>query len=319
MVNKLVKLAFVMAFIVVTLGALTRLMDAGLGCPDWPGCYGQIIPPEHGVTIGDEVVDEAKAWYEMVHRYVASALGLVIIFIAFAVQSDKTVSNSARWLSRLLVVLVIIQGLFGMWTVTMKLLPQVVTLHLLGGMTILGLLYLLNMMLKPQATLSTRKTPESLALFVLLLLAVQIGLGGWTSSNYAGLACTDFPTCEGQLLPPLQLEQAFNFTEVTDQNYEGGVLASEVRVTIQYVHRVVALTLAILLLSLFALLRRIPELKTYANALLAFTVLQISLGISAAVMMLPLAIALAHNTGAALLLLAVIAINYRLSAQETNS
>lgn len=319
MINKLVKLAFIMALVVVTLGALTRLMDAGLGCPDWPGCYGQVTPPEHGTNIDGEVVDAPKAWYEMIHRYVASALGLVILIIAFVIQGDKTVSNSARWLSRLLVVLVIIQGLFGMWTVTMKLLPQVVTLHLLGGMTILGLLYLLNMMLKPQTNLSTRKTPESLALFVLLLLAIQIALGGWTSSNYAGLACTDFPTCEGELVPPLHLESAFNLTEVTDQNYEGGVLASEVRVTIQYVHRVVALTLFVLLLSLYLLVRRIPELKCQANLLLGFTLLQVSLGISAAVFMLPLPIALAHNTGAALLLLAVISINYRLSAPAASS
>lgn len=319
MINKLVKLAFIMAFIVVTLGALTRLMDAGLGCPDWPGCYGHFTPPAHGTEIDGDIVHAPKAWYEMIHRYAASALGLVILIIAFAMQSDKTVSNSARWLSRGLVVLVIVQGLFGMWTVTMKLLPQVVTLHLLGGMAILGLLFLLGRMLKPQTPISSQKKPESLALFVLLLLAVQIGLGGWTSSNYAGLACTDFPTCDGSLLPPLHIEKAFNFTEVTDQNYEGGVLESEVRVTIQYVHRVVALTLFVLLLTLFAMLRRIPELKCQANFLLAATLLQVSLGISAAIFMLPLSIALLHNTGAALLLLTVISVNYRLSAQSASS
>lgn len=319
MINKLVKLAFVMAFIVVTLGALTRLMDAGLGCPDWPGCYGHFTPPAHGTEIGGDIVHAPKAWFEMVHRYVASSLGLVILIIAFLAQSDKTISSSARWLSRILVVLVIIQGLFGMWTVTMKLLPQVVTLHLLGGMTILGLLYLLNSMLKPKRAISGVKKPESLALIVLVLLATQIALGGWTSSNYAGLACTDFPTCDGHYLPPLELEQAFNLTEVIDQNYEGGVLDSEVRVTIQYVHRIVALTLFILLLTLSTLLRRIPELKTHANAILGFTLLQVSLGISAAVMMLPLPIALAHNTGAALLLLSVISVNHRLSTQEIYS
>ena len=126
MINKLSKLAFIMALIVVTLGALTRLLDAGLGCPDWPGCYGQIIPPsaeEHGL------VEEGKAWMEMIHRYVATALGLVILIIAIAVQSTSNISNKIKWLSRFLLMLVIVQGLFGMWTVTLKLLPQVVTLH----------------------------------------------------------------------------------------------------------------------------------------------------------------------------------------------
>ncbi len=313
MIKNLCKLAFVMAFIVVTLGALTRLMDAGLGCPDWPGCYGQVAPPEHGTQIGDAIVHEGKAWMEMIHRYVATALGFIILVIAFKIQSDKTVSNSARWLSRFLVLLVIVQGLFGMWTVTLKLLPQIVTLHLIGGFTVLSLLFLLILLLRPAKYISSNKKPINLAMWVLILLSVQIALGGWTSSNYAGLACTDFPTCDGHLLPPLDLEAAFHITEFSDRNYEGGLLEAETRVTIQYTHRVAALIVFSFLLILFVRLRKIAELRGHAVMLLSFTLLQVSLGITTAVMMLPLPVALAHNTGAALLLLEVIYINYALS------
>ncbi len=318
MIKNLCKLAFVLALIVVTLGALTRLMDAGLGCPDWPGCYGQVIPPEHGTEIDDAVVHGGKAWMEMIHRYAASALGLIILIIAFKIQSDKTVSNNARWLSRFLLLLVIVQGLFGMWTVTLKLLPQIVTLHLLGGFAVLSLLFLLILLLSPARSISGNKKPVNLAMLVLILLSAQIALGGWTSSNYAGLACTDFPTCDGQLLPPLDLEAAFHLTEFSDRNYEGGLLEAETRVTIQYTHRVVALIVFTFLLILFVRLLQLPELRGHATMLLGFTVLQVMLGITTAIMMLPLPLALAHNTGAALLLLEVIYINYALSPNNQN-
>ncbi len=318
MIKNLCKLAFVMAFVVVTLGALTRLMDAGLGCPDWPGCYGQITPPEHGTQIGDAIVHEGKAWMEMIHRYVASALGFIILIIAFKIQSDKTISNDARWLSRFLVVLVIVQGLFGMWTVTLKLLPQIVTLHLLGGFAVLSLLFLLILLLNPSKPLSSKKRPVNLAMLVLIFLSAQIALGGWTSSTYSGLACTDFPTCDGQIVPPLDFEAAFHITEFSDRNYEGGLLDSETRVTIQYTHRVVALTVFTLLLILVIRLRKIAELRSHALLLFGFTVLQVSLGITTAILMLPLPLALAHNTGAALLLLEVIYINYALSPSNQN-
>lgn len=317
MTRNLAKLALLMAFIVVTLGALTRLMDAGLGCPDWPGCYGQVIPPAHGSLIENAVVHGGKAWMEMIHRYVASALGFVIILIVFFAQKDKaTVSNSTRWLTRFLLLLVIAQGLFGMWTVTMKLLPQIVTLHLLGGLAVLALLFLLNLMLSPTRRIETEKTPRLLALIVLLLLSGQIALGGWTSSNYAGLACTDFPTCDGHLLPPLEFESAFDVTQRHDINYEGGHLDAAPLVTIQYVHRLVALVLFVLLLTLVTQLRQIPQMKRHSLLLLFFTVLQVSLGIIIAVTMLPLPLALAHNTGAALLLLDVVYINYVLNANK---
>ena len=182
MTYKLCKLTFIMAFIVVTLGALTRLLDAGLGCPDWPGCYGQIIPPsadEH------DVVEEGKAWMEMIHRYVATALGFIIVIIALAVHSTPNVSSKIKWLSRFLLALVIVQGIFVMWTVTLKLLPQVVTLHLLGGMSILATIFLMVLMLRKEPDIATPNKPKFLSLFVLVLLTGQIALGGLTSSTYS--------------------------------------------------------------------------------------------------------------------------------------
>ena len=315
MTYKLTKLAFVMALIVVTLGALTRLLDAGLGCPDWPGCYGQIIPPnseEH------DLVHEGKAWMEMIHRYVATALGAVILVIALAVQSTPNISNKIKWMSRFLLALVIVQGLFGMWTVTLKLLPQVVTLHLLGGMAVLSTIFLMLLMLRQPTVITTPKKPKLLSMAVLILLSVQIALGGWTSSTYSGLACTDFPTCDGHFLPPMDIAQSFHLTEFSDRNYEGGLLEPEERVTIQYTHRVMALIVFIAIFSLFLQLRKTAEFKSKANILLGLTLLQISIGISTAMLMLPLSLALLHNTGAALLLLAVVYINYTVfSAQNT--
>jgi cytochrome c oxidase assembly protein subunit 15 len=315
-IDKLCKLAFIMALVVVTLGALTRLLDAGLGCPDWPGCYGQVIPPS-----GEEhhLVEEGKAWMEMIHRYVATALGLVILVIAIAIQSTFNISNKIKWLSRFLLLLVIVQGLFGMWTVTLKLLPQVVTLHLLGGMSVLATIFLLILMRRQEQQPLSPSKPKILSLLVLVLLSGQIALGGWTSSTYSGLACTDFPTCDGQLLPTLKMEQAFHLTEFSDRNYEGGLLEPEARVTIQYVHRVVALALFLAILTLFFRLRQTELYKTRANILLGLTLLQITIGISTAIMMLPLSLALLHNTGAALLLLAVVYINYSVFSTQRTS
>ena len=147
MLKRLTITAFILAMIVVTLGALTRLLDAGLGCPDWPGCYGQIIPPQHHPETAT-LIDGSKAWMEMVHRYVAGLLGLIILALAICIEKTKGLAKKTRWLSRGILALVIAQALFGMWTVTMQLLPQIVTLHLLGGMLLLSLLWLLLVQLQ---------------------------------------------------------------------------------------------------------------------------------------------------------------------------
>jgi heme a synthase len=309
MTNKLCLAALVMAFMVITLGALTRLLDAGLGCPDWPGCYGQFIPP-NSEQLASGLIDEGKAWMEMIHRYLASALGLTILIIAIKIEFDKKINSQVRWLSRTLFLLVVVQGLFGMLTVVMKLLPQVVTLHLLGGMLLLALLFLLMLQLQSTKSIAISKNLQPLALTVLILLSCQIALGGWTSSNYAGLACPDFPMCQNQWLPDLAIADSFNIFETSDRNYEGGVLSAQSQLTIHVVHRLMALVLLLSVLVLALRLWQIPYLRNQATLLLGFTFLQLSLGIANAVLLLPLPLALAHNTGAALLLLSVVYINF---------
>lgn len=316
MTNSLSKLALLMALIVVTLGALTRLLDAGLGCPDWPGCYGHFIPPNSESYSGTAIIYHGKAWMEMIHRYLAATLGLVIVILAVKIEFDKTNTSSVRWLSRALVVLVIVQGLFGMLTVTMNLLPQVVTLHLLGGMLLLALLFLLVLQLRSIKLIPTSGKLKSLALVVLLLLSCQIALGGWTSSNYAGLACSDFPTCQQQWLPELNLTTAFNISQISHDNYQDGTLATQTAVTIQVVHRMVALVLSLTIIMFVIGLWALGEVRKPAVLLVILTCLQVGLGIANAVLLLPLPLALAHNTGAALLLLNVVYLNYILVTKE---
>ncbi len=315
MTNSLSKIALLMALIVVTLGALTRLLDAGLGCPDWPGCYGHFIPPNSETY----TIDQSKAWMEMIHRYLAATLGLTIVIIAVKIEFDKACISTVKWLSRTLLVLVIVQGLFGMLTVTMKLLPQVVTLHLLGGMLVLALLLLLVLQLRTIKPIPTSAKLKSLALVVLIVLSCQIALGGWTSSNYAGLACPDFPTCQQQWLPDLNLTAAFNLTEVNDDNYQAGLLAAQTAVTIQVVHRVGALVLFLTVIMLCTGLWSLANAKRPAVLLFMLTLVQLGLGIANAVLLLPLPLALAHNTGAALLLLDVVYLNYILNTKSEHA
>jgi cytochrome c oxidase assembly protein subunit 15 len=319
MIKKLFILAFVMTFIVITLGALTRLLDAGLGCPDWPGCYGEITPPTSELSISDKyehtdiggVLNQGKAWMEMIHRYLATSLGLVILLIAGLVQHYQSSNNRLLWCSRGLVLLVILQGLFGMWTVTMKLWPQVVTLHLLGGLSVLGTIaYGLFLETKKSALVLNEKS-YSLARIGLVILVFQLALGGWTSSTYSGLACPDFPTCQNSMLPDLKISEAFNVLEFNDASYQGGQLSAQARVTVQVVHRIVALILTFILLLLSWNLFQL-KYKRLAASLIVFTAFQVSLGILNAVLLLPLLLALLHNTGAVILLLALLNINFKM-------
>ncbi len=306
-------IALLLTALVITLGALTRLLDAGLGCPDWPTCYGQLIPPASNESAGFHGLDSGKAWMEMIHRYAAGLLGLIILFLAIKAERDSTVSSACRWLTRSLLALVIIQALFGMWTVTLKLQPQVVTIHLLGGMLLLALLWSLWRSMRPAASYEPGLWLKRGAQLVLLLLTVQIALGGWTSSQYAGLACPDFPTCQGQWLPDMNLHEAFRINEFTDANHEGGLLTLDARVTIQVVHRLVALLLSISIVILSVALWRYRALRLSLSLLLTATVIQVSLGIANAVFLLPLPLALAHNSGAALLLICLLDLILRLT------
>ncbi|MEX1199206.1 MAG: COX15/CtaA family protein [Methylophaga sp.] len=314
-VRALIRIAFILAFIVITLGALTRLLDAGLGCPDWPGCYGKLIPPSQTALNEPTVMDTGKAWMEMIHRYTAGLLGLILLLVSLKVERSPSISSRARWLTRGLLLLVIAQAVFGMWTVTLQLLPQIVTIHLLGGMSLLVLIWVLRRQLSPPLPVEVDKRVKLAAAMVLLLLIIQITLGGWTSSQYAGLACPDFPTCQGKWLPDMDMQQAFNISDFVAANHEGGLLSLEARTAIQVVHRLFALLLTVSIIALGIAMWRHPRLKATVVTLMGLIALQLSLGIANAVLLLPLPLALAHNTGAALLLLCMTDIVFRLQSQ----
>jgi len=321
------KLAFctvLLALVVVMLGAYTRLSDAGLGCPDWPGCYGHLTVPETPTEIQKaqnafpgQIVEAPKAWKEMIHRYFAGALGILILVLAvWAVVRKRTIHTQPVILPILLVLLVAFQVVLGMWTVTWKVLPIVVSAHLLGGFAILALLWYLFLK-------TNTKTLQPIQAFYLkpwvvmglCILIVQIFLGAWTSTTYSALACQDFPYCHGSLFPPLALQQAFQLFQPIGINYEGGVLETPVRITIQMMHRYGAFITALYLgmLGLWIVFANKTEgLRSTAGVLLVLLVLQVLLGIANVMMKLPLSMAVAHNGVAALLLLTLLTLIYKL-------
>ena len=324
----LVVFATLFAVCVVVLGAWTRLEDAGLGCPDWPGCYGFLTVPDTAEEIAqaeaafpDAPFEADKAWPEVIHRYFASTLGLIIIFINIIAWRHRRDPEQPLKLPLLLLVLVIAQGLFGMWTVTLKLWPQVVTAHLLGGFATLSLLWLLVLRLNnrpwQQPNIPVRQWVKlrPLAMAAMILLICQITLGGWTSSNYAALACPDLPTCQGRWLPPMDFANGFNVAQEIGPNYLGGQMDGESRVAIHMAHRIgailVTLFMGFLIVKLY-LNAGGRELLRLTHILLSLLVLQVSLGISNIVFSLPLWVAVAHNAGGALILLTLVTLNYRL-------
>jgi len=311
--------ATLLAVVVVVLGAYTRLTHAGLGCPDWPGCYGFLGVPmsEHKQAIAEArfpeaPVEVAKGWYEMIHRYFAGALGLVILGLAVQALRRRDQAEQPLKLPLFLLGLVTLQAAFGMWTVTLKLWPQIVTAHLLGGFATLSLLFLLTLRLSGQfAPLHFSPRLRALAAAALLLLVGQIALGGWVSSNYAAVACVDLPTCHGEWWPAMDFANGFHLTQQIGPNYLGGQLDSDARTAIHMSHRIGALIVTLVLL-LLAWRLKVNGLPRLAGLLLAALALQIALGISNVVFHLPLLVAVAHNLGGALLLLCLVLINYRL-------
>ncbi|WP_043312143.1 heme A synthase [Pseudomonas sp. ML96] len=317
---RLALFATALAVVVVLLGAYTRLTHAGLGCPDWPGCYGFIGVPmsEHKQTLAEErfphaPVEVEKGWNEMVHRYFAGTLGLVILGLAVQALRRRGSDGQPLKLPLLLLGVVTAQAAFGMWTVTLQLWPQVVTAHLLGGFTTLALLFLLTLRLSgalsPLAQLSARL--RLLAGAALLLAIGQIALGGWVSSNYAAVACVDLPTCHGEWWPAMDFANGFHLTQHIGPNYLGGQLDSDARTAIHMTHRLGAVVLSLVLL-LLAWRLRAAGLGRLAGLLLLALAVQVSLGVSNVLLHLPLAVAVAHNAGGATLLLVLVLINYRL-------
>lgn len=315
-------LAVLLAFTVVLLGAYTRLVDAGLGCPDWPGCYGFISVPQdaHEIAQAEAAFPQApveaeKAWPEMIHRYFAGSLGLLIAVLAFLGIKHRKEHTQPLVLSVALVAIVVFQAALGMWTVTLGLLPIIVMGHLLGGFTTLTLLVLLFLAIRHGNPEMQWTSLQRFALLALVVLFVQITLGGWTSTNYAAIICTDFPTCQGALVPPLDFSGAFTIQTEGVTNYLGGHLGNDARVTIHWMHRVGALITALVLLTLVTRLF-LNGWKKSAIILLLVLITQISLGISNVLFSLPLPVAVAHNGVAALLLVTLASIVYHLGLPD---
>jgi len=287
-----------LAFVVVVVGAYVRLSDAGLGCPDWPLCYGQPVPSD---LAGDAL---GRAWKEMGHRYLAGTLGALILVLFF--WSWKV--RRSRWLISLILALVLFQATLGAWTVTMLLKPAIVTAHLLGGMAILGALTWLALSQFDHFSTPPAQSFGVPAAAALCAAAVQIALGGWVSSNYAALACPDVPLCMGRALPPMDFANAFHVLRELGQTPQGELLSREALMAIHWTHRVFALA-AVAVIG-WAAYRASRFSRALAGLIAALLAAQFSIGVANVVVSRPLALAAAHNAGAAALLVALVVLNF---------
>ncbi|MCH9689776.1 MAG: COX15/CtaA family protein [Gammaproteobacteria bacterium] len=321
-----VSIVLLLALFVVMLGAYTRLTDAGLGCPDWPGCYGKMVLPSATdaarvnaqASFPELPIESRKAWTEMAHRYAAGTLGMLILGVAAAASfGPKTVRMSPLY-PIVLVGLLLFQAALGMWTVTLQLLPVVVMGHLLGGMTLAALLawFRWHVSAVEPTLLPKLRVWGGLGIAV---VAIQIILGGWVSANYAGLACIGFPTCNQHWLPVFDWAGAFDIFSPVGANYQGGALDLAARVTIQWVHRVWALVTALYVIGFVSCLfchTSIKSIRRVAVFALGLVVLQCMLGIFNVVYMLPLVVAVLHNGVALLLLISMVSLFYLLSGRR---
>lgn len=323
---RLALLATALALVVIGLGAFTRLVHAGLGCPDWPTCYGHVIWPHTAAEIAraDQAfphapVETDKTWPEMVHRYFAASLGLVTIALVVVALRQRRDGHPVGQ-PLFMLAFVILQGMFGMWTVTLKLWPQVVTAHLLGGFTMLALWWLLAQRLSGDQWHVGRRAGDRLrrlrpwAWAGLAVVTVQVALGGWTTSNYAALACTDLPTCHGSWVPSMDFANGFNIAQSIGPNYLGGQLDNAARIAIHYSHRMGALITFLYVggLALVLLRESASPARRFGLVLALVLLLQVSLGLSNVYFHLPLPVAVAHNLGAATLLLTIVTLLHRL-------
>ena len=320
-------IAFFLAIIVVQLGAYTRLKDAGLGCPDWPGCYGKLTLPQQTIQVtkgpySGQILIPTKAWPEMIHRYAAATLVILCFAAIVLIIYKNKLPQQPVWIATSLLFLLFLQGLLGKWTVTLRLHPIVVMSHLLGGLSLLSLLWLLILRLSQlpiKQSLASEQKLKPWAALGLLLLVIQIVLGGWTSANYAAFVCPDFPMCQGQWWPPMNFSEGFNLWLNKEINYEGGVLSPNARTAIQMTHRIMAgITSVFLSLLIYKILNATRKnfLRKLAIILLCLIGLQIILGSLNVLWVLPLPIAMAHNAIAALLLLTLITLNISLSKYQ---
>jgi cytochrome c oxidase assembly protein subunit 15 len=318
-----------LTFDLVLFGAFTRLTDSGLGCPDWPGCYGAASPlgahadiaaAQSAMPTGP--VTFSKAWIEMVHRYLATAVGVLIIVLAVGSWIERRRIH-VHWVWPVVtLVWVCLQGAFGALTVTMKLFPAIVTLHLLGGLVLLALLraqsvaYRLGEPGSPGPTfISPAQRLGMLLAFALLWL--QIALGGWVSTNYAVLACSEFPTCQGSWWPPMNLHEGFSLWRELGANHAGDAISFPALTAIHYVHRLAAYAVLAALLALAWVLWRVPGLQRFARVLLALCAWQFLSGLTNVVLDWPLLAAVGHTGGAAALVIAFTGAVAATRARET--
>lgn len=322
--RKLIAVTVTLTFELIMFGAFTRLTDSGLGCPDWPGCYGQSNPLQsHAAIKAAEIamptgpVTLQKAWIEMVHRYLAMSVGILIIAQMAIAWVRRRQLASSPWMATFLLFFVCLQGAFGAWTVTLKLQPVIVTTHLILGM---GLLALLSASLEQQSSSLPGRSiaaadgrrmlwPASLAL---VLVFVQISLGGWVSTNYAALACQDYPMCNGQVIPAMDFEHGFSLWRQLGQTVNGDYLPFNALVAIHWVHRNFALLVVAVCLWAALRARKIAGLEKLGRNILLAILAQFIIGISTVFFSWPLLLAVLHNGMAAMLVLLLTMLNYRI-------
>ena len=327
--QKFRKLAWVTAFLTLDLimvGSFTRLTDSGLGCPDWPGCYGHSNPLSAGEQIQQAEtalpsgpVTMSKAWIEMAHRYFALAVGVLIIVLT--VQAWRRAASGAAaprspWLATAALLWVCVQGAFGALTVTMKLQPAIVTLHLLGGIVLLALLTWVALREAPVPKKTIAPRVHTVALIALAAVFIQIGLGGWVSSNYAVLACPDFPLCQGEFLPPMDFSHGFTWWRALGHTGDGELVPFQALVAIHWTHRVFAIIVVAAVGVLVGQLWQHASFSHLARGLLALMVLQLLTGLSNVVLQWPLLLAVLHSGGAALLVGLLVVLLYRTSRKS---
>jgi cytochrome c oxidase assembly protein subunit 15 len=323
LLRRVLGFAVVLTLCLIMMGAWVRLTDAGLGCPDWPGCYGHVTPTRAADKIAAAVAEQGgehgpvsmgKAWREMLHRYVAVLLGAIVLAVAaYSVWRRRELRQSPLP-ALLLLAVVILQGLFGKWTVTLLLKPAIVTGHLIGGMLVFSLLIWLWLRQRPVPSYIDPEPVAALrlpALLALIAVGVQIALGGWVSTNYAALACTDLPTCQGRWWPQVNFADGFHVIRELGRTGDGEFLPMQALTAIHLTHRIGAVMVALVVGWAGWRAWRSPGVRGLGVLLLGMLAIQWSLGLANVAFSLPLPVAVAHNGGAAVLLGLTVVLNFR--------
>lgn len=328
--DKVKKLAWVTVFFtfdLIVFGAFTRLTDSGLGCPDWPGCYGQANPflAHADVSAAQAAMPSGpvtvfKAWIEMIHRYLAMGVGVLIIgmvIVAWVKWRQQKLARYAPAIPLVLLAFVCVQGAFGAWTVTLKLQPVIVTTHLILGMGLLGLLVWHAMRQSQPVPLGRVAGGLRLsAALVLAILFMQIALGGWVSTNYATLACNTFPLCQGSVVPEMDFTHGFTLWRKLGMTAAGDYLPFPALVAIHWLHRSFAFVVIALVVWLGLRVRHLPRLGLLARSLWLVIGVQFLTGVGTVFFDWPLLLAVLHNAGSAAMVALLVVLNYRLSLPD---